>query len=156
MGVSVSTLVVVPCGKRKIWDKYATADPTKAEDVYIGPPFKVNRAYAEKYGDRWVILSAKYGFIDPGFIISENYDVTFKDPSTNPISVRALKEQIKQKGLDGFDNVVVLGGKDYADVVYDAFSGLDVKIKAPVAGLQIGYAVGAVRKAIDEGRTFDC
>jgi len=156
MGVSVSSLVVVPCGKSKIWDKYPTAGPTKAEDVYIGPPFKVNREYAEKYGDRWVILSAKYGFIDPGFIISENYNVTFNNPSTNPISIRALKQQIKQQALDSFDVVVVLGGKDYADVVYDAFAGFDVKIKAPVAGLQLGYAMGAVRKAIDEGRTFDC
>ena len=156
MGVSVSTLVVVPCGKWKIWDKSPTAGPTKAEDVYIGPPFKVNREYAKKYSNRWVVLSAKYGFIGPGFIISGNYDVTFKDPSTNPISVRELKEQIKQKALDSFDTVVVLGGKDYADVVCDAFSGLDVKIKAPVAGLQIGYAMGAVRKAIDEGCPFDC
>lgn len=58
MGVTVSTLVVVPCGKRKIWDKYPSAGPTKAEDVYIGAPFKVNREYAEKYGSRWVVLSA--------------------------------------------------------------------------------------------------
>ena len=155
MGVSVSALVVVPCGKRKIWDKDPAAGPTKAKDVYIGAPFKVNREYAEKYGDRWVVLSAKYGFVDPGFLISENYDVTFKDPSTNPISIRELKEQITQKALDSFDTVVVLGGKDYADVVYDAFAGLDVKIEAPVAGLPLGYAMGAIRKAIDEGRRFD-
>ncbi|MDH5779052.1 MAG: hypothetical protein OEZ29_00470 [Candidatus Bathyarchaeota archaeon] len=152
----MSTLVVVPCGKRKIWDKSPTAGPTKAKDVYIGAPFKVNREYAEKYADRWVILSAKYGFIDPGFIISENYDVTFGHPSTNPISVRALKEQVKQKALDSFDAVVVLGGKDYADVIYDAFTGLDVKVKAPVAGLALGRAMGTIRKAIDEGRRFDC
>jgi len=149
-------LVVVPCGKRKIWDRYPTAGPTKAKDVYIGAPFKVNREYAEKYCNRWVVLSAKYGFIDPDFIIPRNYDVTFKDPSTNPISSRALREQIKQKALDSFYVVVVLGGKDYADVVYDAFAGFDVKIKAPVAGLQLGYAMSAVRKAIDEGCPFDC
>lgn len=150
------TLVVVPCGKRKIWDRYPAAGPTKAKDVYIGAPFKVNREYAEKYCDRWVVLSAKYGFIDPEFIILGNYDVTFKDPSTNPISIIELKEQIKQKALDGFDTVVVLGGRDYADVVYNAFSGLEVKIKAPVAGLPLGRAMGALRKAIDEGRPFDC
>ena len=120
------------------------------------PPFKVNREYAEKYSSRWVILSAKYGFIGPNFVISENYNDTFKDPSMNPISVKALKEQIRQKALDRFDTVVVLGGKDYADVVYDAFGGFDVKIKAPVAGLPLGYAMGAVRKAIDEGCPFDC
>ena len=156
MGVPVSTLVVVPCGKRKIWDRYSTVGPTKAKDVYIGAPFKVNRKYAEKYSNRWVILSAKHGFIDPDFIIPGNYDVTFKDPSTKPISLRELKEQIKQKALDSFDTVVVLGGRDYAGVVCNAFSGLEVKIKAPVAGLPLGRAMGTVRKAIDEGRPFDC
>lgn len=155
MGVTVSTLVVVPCGKRKTWDKYPSAGPTRAEDVYIGAPFKVNKEYAEKYSSRWVVLSAKYGFIDPGFIISENYDVTFGDASTNPISIRELKEQIKQKALDSFDTVVALGGRDYADVVHRVFSGLEVRIEAPVAGLPLGRAMGAVRKAIDEGHRFD-
>lgn len=156
MGVAVSTLIVVPCGKRKIWDMYPSVGPVKAEDVYIGAPFKVNREYAEKYGSRWVVLSAKYGFIDPDFIIPKDYDVTFKDSSTNPISIRELKEQIKQKALDSHDNVVALGGRDYADVVYNAFGGLKVSVKAPVAGLQLGYAMGAVRKAIDEECPFDC
>jgi len=156
VGVTVSTLVVVPCGKRKIWNRHPSAGPTKAEDVYVGAPFKVNREYAEKYGSRWVVLSAKYGFIDPDFIIPGNYDVTFKDASTSPISIRKLKEQIKQKGLDGFDMVVVSGGRDYADIVSQAFSDFEVRIKAPVAGLPLGRAMGAVRKAIDEGRPFEC
>lgn len=149
-------LVVVPCGKRKIWDRYPTAGPTKAKDVYIGTPFKVNREYAEKYSDRWIVLSAKYGFIDPDFIIPRNYNVTFKDPLTNPISVIELKEQIKQKALDTFDTVVVLGGHDYAGVVNIAFSDLEVTIKRPVAGLPLGRAMSVVRRAIDEGRPFDC
>lgn len=152
----MSTLVVVPCGKRKIWAKYPSAGPTKAEDVYVGAPFKVNREYAEKYSSRWVVLSAKYGFIDPDFIIPRNYDVTFNDVSTNPISERALKEQIKRKALDSFDIVVVLGARDYANVVYNSFGGLKVSVKAPVAGLPLGYAMGTVRKAIDEGCPFDC
>lgn len=48
------------------------------------------------------------------------------------------------------------GGRDYANVVYNAFSGLEVKIKAPVAGLTLGHAMGTIRKAIDECRPFDC
>ena len=150
------TLVVVPCGKRKIWDRNPTAGPTKAKDAYIGAPFKVNREYAEKYGDRWIILSAKYGFIDPYFMIPRNYNVTFKDASTDPIGVMKLKEQITHKTLDTFDTVVVLGGLDYADVVSLAFSDIEVKIKTPVAGLPLGRAMGVVRRAIDEGRPFDC
>ena len=66
----MKTLVIVPCGKRKIWDKNSEAGPTKARDVYTGSPFKVNREYAEKFGDPWVILFAKYGFLEPDQVIS--------------------------------------------------------------------------------------
>jgi len=141
---------------KKIWNLNPNVGPTRARDAYVSAYFRVNREYAEKFADRWVILSAKYGFIDPDFIIPRNYNVTFKDPLTNPISVIELKEQIKQKALDTFDTVVVLGGHDYADVVNTAFSDLGVTIKRPVAGLPPDRAKSVVRRAIDEGRPFDC
>ena len=152
----MSILVIVSCGKRKIWDTKPLTGPTKANDAYRGVPFSVNREYARKFSDRWVLLSAKYGFIDPNFEIPGNYNVTFKDPSTNPISVSQLKNQIKQKGLNTFDTVIVLGGRHYADAVSEAFSGLEVTIKRPLAGLRLGYAMGKVRDAIDRNQPFDC
>jgi len=45
-----STLVIVPCGRSKIWDKNPDAGPTVAKDAYAGSPFKVNRRYAERVG----------------------------------------------------------------------------------------------------------
>jgi hypothetical protein len=57
-------LVIIPCGQAKLWDDDPQRGPTPARDAYTGAPFKVNRAYAERHGDRWVILSAKYGFCD--------------------------------------------------------------------------------------------
>src|SRR5680860_1607691 len=78
-------LVIVPCGKRKIWDHDPTHGPAKAEDAYTGTLFRLNREYAEKYGDRWLILSAKYGFVPPEFEIPESYDVAFNKKRTNPI-----------------------------------------------------------------------
>lgn len=147
---------MVSCGKRKIWDRYPRAGPTKAKDVYVGAPFKVYSEYAKKFSNRWIILSAKYGFIDPDFMIPENYNATFKDQSSNPIGVRELEEQIRRKALDVFDTAVVLGGHDYADIVSIAFSDLEVKIKKPVTSLPLGRAMGTVRKAINEGRPLDC
>ena len=144
-------LVVVSGGKKKIRYK-----PTKAKDAYIGAPFRVNRKYAEKFSDRWVILSAKHGFLDPDSVILGNYNVTFKDAFTNPIGVSQLKNQIKQKGLDVFDTVVVLGGRHYAKAVSEAFSGLGVTIKRPLAGVPLGYALRKVRDAIDKNKPSDC
>ena len=82
--------MIIPCGKLKIWSKNPLKGPTIAEEAYIGSPFKVNRSYAERFSDKWLILSAKYGLIAPDFIIAGNYDVTFNDPSTNPISIEEL------------------------------------------------------------------
>ena len=150
-----STLVIVSCGASKIWDKNPLAGPTPAKDAYIGPLFKLNREYAERFSDRWMILSAKYGFIDPDFIIPENYNVTFKDPKTNPVSLNILREQVHEMGLDKFDKIIVLGGKDYVDVILKAFQGLNVKIIAPLKGLSIGLAMKKVKDALRSGKPFE-
>jgi hypothetical protein len=94
-------LVIIACGKSKIWDKHPSAGPTPAKDVYTGWHFAADRRDAEKLGyDDWMILSAKYGFIRPDSIIPEAYNVTFSDRSTNPISVQDLGKQVKEQRLD--------------------------------------------------------
>ena len=130
--------------------------PTRARDAYVGLPFRLNREYAERFGDQWVILSAKYGFISPDFIIPENYNVTFKKRSTNPISLPQLREQVVRKQLNQFNKIVVLGGSDYANIVREAFKGFPVKIEAPLAGLPVGKAMAKVREALKENKPFDC
>ena len=73
----MGVLIIVSCGKRKICDRDPIAGPQKAEDVYTSGYFKKNQEYALSFGNDWMIFSAKYGFIPPDFIISENYNVTF-------------------------------------------------------------------------------
>src|SRR3954451_7073086 len=104
-----NTLVIVPCGQAKVWDDDPDRGPTPARGAYTGAPFKVNRDYAERLGDRWVIPSAKYGFIAPDFPIPGPYNVTFKKRATNPVEVATLREQIRERGLDEFPRVVGLG-----------------------------------------------
>src|SRR4028118_1350967 len=106
-------LVIVPCGQQKVWDKNPHAGSVAASYAYTGAPFKVNKEYRERFADSWVILSAKYGLIPPHFIISSAYNVTFKSKATCPISFSVLREQIYMQGLDRFELVVGLGGKDY-------------------------------------------
>jgi hypothetical protein len=149
-------LVIIAGGSWKIWDINPDAGPVSASDAYVGTPFKVNKEYAQRFGGRWMILSAKYGLIEPDFIIPRNYNVTFKDPSTNPITVGQIKKQIEEKRLNEFKEVVVLGGKDYANVVSQAFAGFSVRIKTPITGLRLGVAVGKVKQAIKNRKPIDC
>lgn len=150
---TMKTIVVVPCGKRKIWDKYPTVGPVKARDAYIGTPFKVNREYAENFSNEWVILSAKYGFINPDFIIPENYNVTFNNTATNPITIEQLKDQVRER-LTKFGKIVALGGKTYTNMVPAAFEQTGAEIITPTAGLPIGRAIGIVKNAIREKKPF--
>jgi hypothetical protein len=141
-------LVIVPCGIAKIWDKQPDAGPIPAADAYIGAPFVVNRAYAERAGGDWVVLSAKYGFLHPTDMLPGPYNTTFKRQSSNPIGVAALREQVLRMGLDRYAEVVGLGGKEYRTAIAAAFEGTAVALTFPFAGLPIGKAMGATKRAM--------
>ncbi len=89
-------LVIVACGHPKIWSRDPRAGPTRARDAYISPYFRDNRRYAEAFADRRLILSAKYGFVDPRFVIPGPDEVTFKRRSTRPISAEAMQAQARR------------------------------------------------------------
>ena len=148
----MKSLVVVPSGRRKIWEMNPNARPTLAKNVYTGPPFKVNREYAETFSDKWVILSPKYGFIEPDFIISEDYNVRFNDPKTNPILLSTLREQVKDR-FSEYPCIVALGGSTYANLVVETFKSTDQKVLTPSTGIMIARAV---RDAIRENKPFTC
>lgn len=42
-------LCIIPCGKKKIWDKYVDYGPTEAKNVYISPFGKACQAYATEF-----------------------------------------------------------------------------------------------------------
>lgn len=147
-------LVIVPCGQKKLWDRNPKAGPTPAKDVYTGSPFKVNRAYAERFAKKWVVLSAKYGFIEPDFPIPGPYNVTFKRKSSGPVATTMLTEQIRKLRLNQFSDVIVLGGKEYQQAVRDAFEGTAVRLHSPFAGLQIGKMMQATKRAVAANQPF--
>lgn len=145
-------LIIVQCGGRKIWRTRPHAGPIKAKNAYVSGYFQNNRAYAERFGRRWLILSAKYGFLDPNIRI-RNYNVSFLDPRTKPIGISELRTQVKRKRLGQYPEVVVLGGLAYAEVVRAAFDGTAVKIRQPFKGLRgIGFIQQAVKRATSRGR----
>jgi len=123
----VKTLCIIPCGNQKIWKKKPNAGPTPARDVYTGSFASKCRQYATTfYPDSYVILSAKYGFLWPDDIIPENYNVTFKKRSSNPISIPELAIIARSKGLLSFDELVVIAGREYVAMVRQVFQGKEI------------------------------
>jgi len=140
-----TVLAVVCCTKKKIWDEDLTAPRyVPAQFAYRGPGFKQwmsedrYRAKAKCQDFRWIILSAKYGFIEPWHPI-EKYDVTFKDTASGPISKQSLEQQVagqtriwedsREIKLSSFKTVVYYEncGDDYIERIKQAFREAKVK-----------------------------
>ena len=58
-------LVIIACGQRKIWADAPWLGVVEAGKVYTGGYFLQNKAFAEREGERWLTLSAKYGLQSP-------------------------------------------------------------------------------------------
>lgn len=139
------TLFVVGCTKAKIWDDVPDAPfYVPARFAYRGEGFGRFLLWAESSaiqldakGFRWVVLSAKYGFLDPWHPIG-NYDVKMGDETA--VSLECLKAQalqakppraglteIKTRPLAGFKAVVCINcPKPYFDMVRAVFA--DAKV----------------------------
>jgi len=124
-------LVIIACGQRKIWAANPRLGPVEARKAYVGGYFLQNRAFAQRRGKRWLILSAKYGLLDPNTKI-EDYDVTFKRAGGNPIQPERVREQVLTgqpiRIHDGW-KVAVLGGREYQAVARHALSELSIVLK---------------------------
>jgi hypothetical protein len=150
-GLSLPTLVVVSCGRTKIWDRQPGRGAVPASEAYTGAPFVLNRRYAERFGSDWAILSAKHGFVRLDLSIPGPYEVSFTRPKTNPIGVGRLRKQVRELGLDRFALVVGLGGKAYRAAIEAAFAGTGLRLAFPFAGLQIGKSMQAAKRVIVTG-----
>jgi len=97
-----TTLFIVSCSRDKVWQQDPTApDYVPARYAYRGREFLgflrwAEKEELEKKGFSWVILSGKYGFIEPWHPISR-YDEKFGGEGYYPISDDSLKNQVKQK-----------------------------------------------------------
>jgi len=96
------TLIVIACTKTKVWDMAPDAPEfVLARYAYKGRDFvrfldwvENEAVQLEKKGFRWVILSAKYGFLEPWHPIAD-YDVSMEDADV-AISLETLKAQTRQ------------------------------------------------------------
>lgn len=141
-------LSIIPCGRKKIWDKNEQLGAVPAGDAYIGTLHKLCRNYAEKFTDQWVILSAKHGFLFADDIVDGQYDVTFNQKSDEIISFDKLREQVQEKQLDQFDLLVVLTGKKYKPVIDGCFKENMPRYFPLLQCGGIGYMLQTLKEAV--------
>lgn len=145
-------LSIIPCGKKKIWDKTPSHGPACTKDTYIGTFHMLCRRYALEYTDQWVVLSAKHGFLLPEDIVEENYDVTFNQNSNEIITLEKLRSQVLEKGLNQFDELIILTGKKYKKVIEGSFE-QKTTMKYPLANYGgMGYMQQALKESVEKGK----
>jgi hypothetical protein len=120
--------------------------PAAAQDMYTSTLFRGMRCYAEAMSDRWFILSAKHGLLEPGRMI-ESYDLSLKNLSR---AERAAWASHVVRAIEGAVSpgarLLVLAGAAY-------FTGLETQLRrqyildVPLRGLGLGKRLRWLRQA---------
>ena len=150
MEKSNKTLVIVPCSKNKIWSKWPHLKKVPAKDAYISPYFRLCKLYAEKFSDKWVIFSGKYGIIDQNTPI-ENYDSKLLYKKIDKKFSHMIKKQLGEL-LAEYDIVVSLCGGDYFRVIEEIIGDNRVKVYNPLSGLKIGKRMKKLKDCIENDK----
>ena len=132
--VEAPDVVLVGCVKMK------RPEVTRAKDLYISALFKKGRAYAERTGARWFILSAQHGLVDPEEML-EPYDLQLS--STTKLYRRDWGIQVLEQlrfsvgSLAGI-SIEIHAGAAYADAIRQGLRDAGATIAEPLRGLTLG------------------
>ncbi|WP_053219882.1 DUF6884 domain-containing protein [Virgibacillus senegalensis] len=144
-------LCIIPCGRKKIWDKQAETGPVTAKEAYIGTFHRLCEAYADHFKIDWVVLSAKHGFLFPSDIVPENYDLTFNHKSDQIVTKAYLASQVKAKHLDVYTQLIALTGRKYKPFISAGFSSVSPDINYPLEGCTgIGHMQQRLKRAVQD------
>ncbi len=134
-------ILLVGCVKGKLeW-----ARPVKARNLYASPLWRSRRAYAERSGHLWYILSAKHGLLEPNSRIGW-YNLDLGDlPAAER---RAWSQRVVDALLERFPAmegkvIEIHAGKDYVD--FGLETGLKkagAVVERPLLGIPIGKHLG--------------
>ena len=130
----MSALYLIACSASKA--PHACA----ARDLYRGDLFRKSVEYVESLGERWAVLSALHGIVQPGDVVAP-YDTTMADLSKFERGAWADRVTDQLVKIDP-DRIVALAGRNYRDALtsWPRFRFcFPAGLAAPLEGLGIGY-----------------
>jgi hypothetical protein len=104
-------------------------EPSPARDLYVSPLFRGRRRYVERSCERWFILSARHGLLEPERLL-EPYDDALGDIPTS--ARRRWSEQV-------LANIQQRVGR-LQDHIFEVHAGADYRNFGLVSGLQAAGA----------------
>ena len=129
-------ITLVSCVGQKL------ARPAPARRLYTSAWFVKTRAYADRTGQPWFVLSAKYGLVHPDDVIAP-YDLTL---NKMPVAGRRAwaRDVFAQLAphLDGAGSVTFLAGRRYREFLEPLLRSRGLVVNVPMEGLRIGEQLG--------------
>jgi hypothetical protein len=123
--------------------------------MYVSPLFQGARMFAKSRFDRWYILSAKYGLLEPSEIIKP-YEKTLKTMSGGDRKRWASKtsRQLLRRLQPG-DAVTFLAGEKYREFLVPELISRGYEVTVPLEGMSIGYQLQWYKKFKSEQKRLD-
>lgn len=128
----MQTICLISCVKTKQNKTVA------AKDLYTSALFTKNASYAATIADKWFILSAKYGLLDPEDVI-DTYNETLSKASVSVKKVWSHNVYLKLlPHLNPGDSIIFLAGENYREYLIPLLGNFPVNVQVPMKGLSIG------------------
>ena len=122
-----------------------------AKELYVSDWFRKARAYVERQGERWYILSAEHGLIFPDTVITP-YDNTLNRASVRERCAwaRRVMKGLKEVVAPG-DRVVFIAGARYREFLVPELLRMGAEVEIPMEGMRIGEQLGWLKRQIAGG-----
>lgn len=142
----MATVYLVACANKK------QNKPAPAKNLYISDLFQKSAALARREGDRWYILSAKYGLVEPGQVI-EPYDQTLKRmcKADRFAWAQRLLGRLLAETQPG-DTIVFLAGTAYRGNLIPELRRRGYLIVVPMEGMRIGEQKAWLKRKLAESQ----
>ena len=117
----------------------------EAKDLYCSDWFKKARKYAEMSGDRWLILSARHGALEPDTVI-EPYDQTLYGQRRQEREAWASRTAtVLRNSIAPQSKIIILAGAIYRQFLIPLLSDR-YDVETPLLNLGIGQQLQALTK----------
>jgi hypothetical protein len=122
--------------------------PEPAERLYISPWFRMAREYARRNAERWFVLSAEHGLIEPSKVIAP-YETTLnrmmiEDRKRWSEHVEWQMDDLNVKG----DLAFVLAGERYREFLMNRLIIRFDDVKVPMEGLMMGQQLSWMKNML--------
>ena len=133
-------VALVSCVKSKL------GGPSPAKDLYTSTLFRGLRRYAELNADRWYILSAEHGLLDPEKVVAP-YERTLNNMGKADRLQWAVRVQQQLAGvLPSGAEVILLAGERYRQDLIPFLRSRGFEVTVPFEGLSFGRQVQRLKE----------